>query len=419
MRILFLSGWFPYPPINGAKIRIYNMIRQLSRHHEITLLSFTDTMSVSMAREQLPVLAEHCARVQIVPSNWLNPRGLKAYLGLFSPKPRMVFATFNPEMKRVLENELGAHTYDVLIASDVGCGLSVIPYFMGVNQTPKVLDSVEVALIREKYLRQTSPLGRIRYGLTWLKFKRYLGRAIWECEICTVPSEEERRHLLEIFPAYRNVEVVPHGLDLARYKGDFGDPEPNTLAFTGSLIYPVNLDAMQFFLGEVYPIIRSQVPNVALRVMGSTDGVSLGQLAADDSVTFAGLLLDVRLYVAQSWASIAPIRLGAGTRLKIVEAMALGTPVVATSKGAEGLDVTHGENILIADDPASFARHTVELLRNPELRARLAANGRRLVEEKYSAETMGRKMDALLQEVLARRSRLHPVEPTRGQHAVP
>jgi glycosyltransferase involved in cell wall biosynthesis len=142
---------------------------------------------------------------------------------------------------------------------------------------------------------------------------------------------------------------------------------------------------------------------VHLKITGRSNGVVLNELSLSDGVEFTGYLDDIRPTVGSSWVCVVPLREGGGTRLKILEAMALGTPVVSTSKGAEGLEVTHGENILVADDPAEFARHTLAVLKDQQLRSRLSANARRLVETKYDWNMSGAKFEALLSELVERR----------------
>ena len=157
---------------------------------------------------------------------------------------------------------------------------------------------------------------------------------------------------------------------------------------------------MRYFLGEIFPLVKKSVPDANMRVLGSIDGVDLGDIANDENVDFKGFITDMRPVVAQSWLSVVPLRYGAGTRLKIVESMALGTPVVSTSKGAEGLSVTHGENILIADEPEEFAQAVIQVMRNASLRRKLSDQGRKLVTEKYSSEAMGRDVVSMVQKVV-------------------
>ena len=206
--------------------------------------------------------------------------------------------------------------------------------------------------------------------------------------------------MLSIAPHCRRVVVVPNGVDLDRYKGDFGAPEPGTLIFPGALTYGANFDAMAFFLHQVFPLVKARRPEVVLRITGKTNGVPVDRLPLDERVILTGHLDDVRPPVAQSWACVVPLRIGGGTRLKILEAMALGTPVVSTSKGAEGLEVVPGEHILIADEPTEFADAVLRLLDDPALRTKLAADGQRLVREQYGWEQIGKKLDQLLHQIV-------------------
>ena len=174
--------------------------------------------------------------------------------------------------------------------------------------------------------------------------------------------------------------------------------EPNTLVFNGSLTYHANYDAMRYFLAEVFPLIQQQEPGVSLTITGPTSGVDLSGLRLNDGVRLSGYLDDIRPLLASASACVVPIRSGGGTRLKILEAMALGTPVVSTSKGAEGLEVTPGKQILVADEPAEFAAQVICLLRAPALREQLRTRARRLVEQQYDWREIGQRFANLVEE---------------------
>lgn len=400
VRILFLSSWFPYPPINGAKIRIYNLIQYLAKYHEIDLVAFTRTIPIEEARMHLPHLEQFCRSAEVVAARPFVPDSLAAYKGFVSLRPRSVVQTYNPEMAKLIEEKIRSNAYDVIVASEVSMPSVVSLLAARIDGVPKVLDALEVALAKDAYERQASPLHRIRYGLTWYKLRRFTKEMLQKSDACTVPSEQEKQNLLEIMPQHSRIEVIPHCLDLPHYAGSFGPLQPMSLTFTGSFTYHANLDAAYYFLEDIYPRVKAGLSDVSLNIVGSTDGVDLNRWHVDDSITFTGLLQDVRPTVAQSWLSVVPLRLGAGTRLKVIESMALGTPVVSTSKGAEGLEVVHGENILIADEPGEFAQAVLEILRNPRLREKLSVAGRRLVRERYSSEVMGRQFVSLLGDVV-------------------
>jgi len=400
LKILFLSSWFPYPPINGAKIRIYNLIRELSKYHEITLLSFSRTISVEEARNNISHLNQYCRTVKVVAARPYNPNSRDAFKGFFSLKPRSVVQTYSSEMAELVAETLKSDTYDVVVASEVNMPYLVSQLASEVAGIPIILDAIEIALAKDAYRQESSPIRRLRNGLTWFKLKNFTKSLLHQVDACTVPSEQERLNLLEIMPNHPNIKVIPHSLDLERYTDSYGDPRPNLLAYTGSFSYHANLDAAYYFLDEIYPLVKMSVPEVYLQIIGNIDGVNLDKWPVDKSVNFTGLIYDVRVPVAQSWVSIVPLRVGAGTRLKIIESLALGTPVVSTSKGAEGLELVDGKNILIADTPSAFANAVACVLQNPDLREKLSYEGRKLVREKYSSNVMGASFNALLENVV-------------------
>jgi glycosyltransferase involved in cell wall biosynthesis len=233
---------------------------------------------------------------------------------------------------------------------------------------------------------------RVRHGLTWLKMRSYVRRLLQDFDGCTVVSRQEHARVRQVAPDYHNVEIIPNGIDLAGYHGDHGVPEPDTIVYAGSLTYSANFDAVRYFLEEIYPLIQRARPSVKFSVTGKLDGVPVDSLPRYDGVTFTGYLNDVRPAVARSWVSVVPLRQGGGTRLKILESLALRTPVVSTTKGAEGLDLVDGRDLLIADAPADFAAAVLRMLDDSALRERLRTNGRREVAAKYDWHAIGQNL---------------------------
>lgn len=395
MRILFLSGWYPYPPDNGARIRVFNLIKHLAARHEITLISFSFSPT-PVSQEQLDAMMPYCRQVTTLPYKEFEPGRLQALVALLSPRPRSVVDTYSPEMAALVKKASRNSAFDVVVASTE----RVAPYAPLVKGIPRVLEDIELAVLYDKFANAPNLAAKIRYGLTWWKLSRYTRGLLTQFDGCAVVAEQERDHILDIMPNCHPPTVVPNGVDLEAYTGDFGTSQPDVLIYPGALTYNANFDAMEFFLQDVLPLVRAQRPNVRLRITGRYDGVPVERLPLGNGAELTGYLDDVRPAVAQSWACVVPLRVGSGTRLKILEALALGTPVISTSKGAEGLEVTHEENILIADDPESFAQAVLRLLGNEALRARLSANGRRLVEERYSWEICARQLDQLLNQVV-------------------
>jgi glycosyltransferase involved in cell wall biosynthesis len=393
MRILCLTGWFPYPPDNGARIRLYHLLHELGTEHELDLLCFVRPGEDKLNTE---VLKPACRLVGAVSFRSSTSSGLRALLRLLSSRPRAALDSFNPAMADLLKQALQLNTYDLILAFEIGPGVCTSHYVSAIGSVPKVVEDLELSMIQAKAQARHTPLGRWRHQLTWWKQRQYAARLLRQVDGCTVVSRQEQQLIWDIVPEYRQLEVVPNGVDTARYAGDFGPVEPWTLVYPGALTYEANLDAMRFFLYDVFPRIKAAQPTIKLRITGHTDGVDLHSLPLTPDVILTGYLEDVRPTVARSAICIAPLREGGGTRIKILEAMALGTPVVSTSKGAEGLEVTPGVDITIADSPADFADAVLFLLANGALRAKLARNGRRLVVERYGWDRIGKRLSRFL-----------------------
>jgi glycosyltransferase involved in cell wall biosynthesis len=365
-------------------LRIYNLLRGLAQHHKVTLLSFADQPEVDLEADELRSL---CDQVQVVPWKSFQPQSWPARLGWFRSTPRSVIDTYSPEMERCIEQILNNQEYDLVVASQLG----VASYGRQFGGLPALFEEVEVGVLYERFAQAGSLPARFRHGLTWAKHRRYLTSLLRCFTACTVASDAEYRLVSEAVPNFKAVEVIPNCINLTDYRDVSQVPQPNSLIFTGSFRYFANHDAMVWFLGEVLPRLQTQLPDVGLTITG--DHANL-PLPTAKNVTLTGLVDDVRPLLASAWASVVPLRLGGGTRLKILEAMALRTPVVATSKGAEGLDVKSGENLLIADTPDAFAEAVLRLLQEPRLRQHLADKAYQLVAKKYDwAVTMPRFLE--------------------------
>lgn len=402
VRILFLSRWCPYPANNGSKIRIFNAIRQLSRWHDVALLTFGDAAEVADA-SIVPALERYCSSVRIFPFRDYRPTSARALRGLFSPRPRYLVDTRSEELEAAIRENLDRFRPEVIVASQ----LHMAPYVDSERGVPAILEELELATFHEAVGQAGFPIGRARAALSWLKLAAYARGALPEFAACTVVSAPELDLLRRVAPGYDRASVIPNAVDLSAYDGEFGEPRANSLVFSGALTYEANHDALRYFLSEIYPLIQRAIPSVSLTVTGTAGTLESWSLPRHAGVQLVGRVPDVRPTIAGSWASVVPLRRGGGTRLKILEALAMGTPVVSTRKGAEGLDVTDGEDILLADDPRGYAAKAVQLLQSSELRRRLASAGKVLVREKYDWSRVGGELNHLV-EVAARDRRFRP-----------
>jgi len=391
MRVLLVSSWFPYPPDNGSKLRAYHLIRELSQRHTLTLLSFAEAPEAS--NEDTEPLRKICETVTVVRGHPFKHGRLRAR-GLFSPVPRALVQTCSRDMQARIEETMADH--DFAVGLEVGSAL----YLRDVRSLPRVFEGAEVTWLRERVARERDVAKRSRLILTWWKYRWFIRNMVADFERTTVVSDVERDAFIRIGCDRTRVRFVANGVERADLTTQHGPRLPR-LVYPGAITYSANYDAVRMFLCDIWPLIRRARPGLSFWVTGSTTGVDMKSLSAHEGVTFTGHVPDVKRLVAESAACVVPLRLGGGTRLKILEAMALGTPVVSTSKGAEGLAVTQEGDILIADRPDDFARQVVRLLDDPALAGRLARNARDLVERLYTWDTIGAQLDSVLQEAVA------------------
>ncbi len=395
MRILFLSRWFPFPTDNGSKIRIFNLLKYLSARHQVHLIAFS---SEPVAAAHLEAMRRYCSQVEVIPYLPFRPRGLKALVGFLSPRPRSVLATYSADFKACVEQASRSHVFDLVIASQIDMAL----YPLLLPGVPRLLEELELTAVHDEYTSQSGRLKKLRGALTWWKLSRYVAELLPVYQGCTVVSQRERERVQEALPNYTHTVIVPNGIDSVAEGSDWGPPEPNTLIYAGALTFRPNFVAVEFFLREVFPLIRARCPTARLLVTGKLDGVPVDQLPATDGVCFTGYLEDVRPRIATSWLSIVPLQSGGGTRVKILESLALGTPVVATSKGAEGLDLAPGRDLLVANEPDNFAEAVLRVLGNADLRRTLSQNGRQAVDKQYAWPLVGRAFCDLVENTAGR-----------------
>jgi len=373
MHVLFLSRWYPFPPNNGSRLRVYHLLRGLAQRHTVSLVSFTEPSEPPDLTGLRPI----CAQVQTVERRPFQPDRLRARLGFLSPTPRSVIDTYAPEMEAQIARAVAARP-DVVIASQFDMAV----YHRAFRGLPALLEEIELGVYYDRWTQAVALGHKLRAALTWAKHRRYLARLLRDFRACTVAAEEERQIVCQHVLGSRAlpVVVVPNGVDLASYTRTAEASQPPTLIFTGSFRYFANHEAMVWFVGQVLPRIQAIEPATRLVITG--DHANL-PLPPAPNVTLTGLLPDVRPWLARAWVSVVPIQQGGGTRLKILEAMASGVPVVTTTKGAQGLAARHEEHLLIADGADAFAAAVLHLLHDPTLRQRLADNAYALVRERY------------------------------------
>ena len=379
VRVLQLTYGVPWPPTSGARIRDFNLLRALSGKAEITLCCYAEEVEMP----DLARLRALCREVRVfrpgARSLWRRASAFALGLARGVPLGMCPFfdSAFAAELRSIARRE-ATQIFQIehsllagyICAAPAGCGT--------------VLSLHNVCSVQ--YARMTKlDIGfRSRVGY-WIKawlLGRSEGRYAARFDHVIAVSSTDADLLRRENPALP-VSVVENGVDCARLQPLAEAPAGNDLLFTGVLGYPPNADAVLFFCREILPLVRRAVPDARLLMAGQSPPPEVRALADWDSVELLADVADIVPCYRRARLSVVPLRAGGGTRLKILESMALGRAVVSTSIGCEGIDVRHGRDILIADDAEAFAACVVSLLRNPEARAALAARARRTVEAGY------------------------------------
>jgi len=393
LHILFLSRWFPYPPDNGARIRIFNLIKGLAARHTLELISFCDN---SVSGEHQQAMRQWCQSVVSVPYRPFQPNSGRALLGLFSNKPRSVIDTYHAEFAVAVQAAAARQPVDLLIASEIDMAVYGVP----LRGAKKILEELEVTKISRPYLTEAVGLRKLRYGMTWWKLVGYI-RELLNCyDGCTVVSEIEQMAVKALHAAGAPV-VIPNGVDTDYFRPTPGIVvERDALIYNGAISYAVNFEAVAYFIREIFPLILAERPDALFYVTGKAESSLVSKLPKHEQVVFTGYLADIRPQLLKCCVNVIPILTGGGTRLKILESLAAGVPVVSTAAGAEGLNLMNGKEILIADEPRAFARAVLHLLQDAPAREALRRNGRQFVEAHSDWRVINAQFECYIEQVM-------------------
>ena len=393
MKILAVTTRSPWPLHEGRALRTYNILREIARNHEVHLATFLQ------AQEEIDGLHEmraFCADVYGEPLYIDHPRrelAVDLAADLVSGAPILATKYRRAKMLARVSEWLKTRDYDVLHLDMLHLG----EYASLAGQTPVVLveHNVEAVIIERRIETTRNPLARAYLKYQHGKIARYEKRICESVDEVVTVSELDSEQLQELAPG-GSYTAVANGVDSNYFSSQGVAKKPGALVYVGGLNWFPNLDAIRYFTADVLPLIAKRVPHVSLTVVGKLPSeATAAEFKHLPNVKLTGTVDDVRPYIDAASAYVVPLRIGGGTRLKILDALSMSQALVSTSVGCEGLTVTPGEHLLVADDPQAFADAVVNVLSNPELARAMGAAGRSRVCSHYDWPSIARRHEAV------------------------
>ncbi|MFT5052483.1 MAG: sugar transferase (PEP-CTERM/EpsH1 system associated) [Chlamydiales bacterium] len=393
MKILFLSQRVPYPPNRGDKITTWRLIERMQRQHEVTCIAFAhDEADLEAAR----TLEAKGIKTIAIPHRDRRQR-LKSLPLLLTSRPLTLGVYGSPELQRAVDTH--APQSDMAYAYSSSMGAFLLPH-----STPWIMHFAE--LDSDKWLQysrvQRFPMSMIyrREWRTLLRFERRVAAATHQNVFCTPLEEQIFQREIPGCPS----AVVRNGVDLTAYQPSPDTAEPGHLMFVGVMDYYPNIDGCVHFIDEVLPLVRRDFPDVQFTIVGSRPTPEVEALGKLPGVTVTGFVDDTCDYLRRAVISVAPLRIARGIQNKVLEAFAMGLPVVGTTSATQGVDGNAGEHYLLADSAEDQARAIVELLRDPERARGIGRSARRFVEDTYDWDACLAPVDGLIEACAASRA---------------
>ena len=410
MRVLQFAPRVCWPLDTGARLRNYHLARELARRTRVSLLAFSD--HGQRLERSSPDLENPYERVTTVErdSAYTFAKVVRGILGR-TPLPVLNYTT--DRMKRALELILRELEFDIVQVESIHL-MAYLPIILAAPNRPLAIcdwHNIESELMQRYRERQSSLLRQAYAGKTARLMSEFERRAAREFDAHVVVSERDARRLRALNPDAK-IFVVGNGVDTAYYcdaqienaaSAQSSASGTTRIVFVGSMDYHANIDGAVGFAREVWPRVRERRPDLVFTIVGRDPALEVRELARIPGIEVTGTVADVRPFYREAIAAVVPLNVGGGSRLKILEAMAAGVPVVSTTLGAEGLDVWHGESILIADTDEQQIEAIVSVVENAEQRERLVNCGRALVSNHYDWSQLGVLLFESYQKLLAMR----------------
>ncbi|MDA0986944.1 MAG: glycosyltransferase [Bacteroidetes bacterium] len=374
MKILFLTPRIPFPPYRGDKLKIYNLIKNLSKSNEIVLVSFVERQ---IEFEYKKDLLKYCKRVELIYlPKWLSV--LKSILVLISNYPFQIKYYSSRKMKNLVNDIVNEEKPDVVHTHL----LRMAEYTKAIPHKKRILDITDASsLYLDRFQKQTKNIF-IKIFIKWEKNKMIkYENTILNYDKVLVCSSVDKNYLLNRIPN-ANIYITPNGIDLEVFKKSKTPKIKNSIIFTGNMSYFPNMDAVEYFVKDIFPKILSVIGDATFYIVGQNPSYKIKNLATSNIIV-TGFVKDIKSEYLKSEVAVSPIRFGAGTLNKILEPLSLGIPVVATSIGSEGFNLVNGKEIIITDNSQEMSDSIIKILKNKKYRDDLGTQAEKKVRKLY------------------------------------
>lgn len=394
--LLVLDEEFPFPTNTGKRTRSFNLYRRLAAQFQIRYVGYgAEDSAAAQALKQVGI--EPVAVPARIPPKQGSVFYLRLLANLLSPLPYIVTSHHSRIYQDVVLKNLTDFRPDLVLCE----WTPYVVYVKSLTSVKKLVSThnVEADIWQRYYENETNWLRRWYIREQWRKIERFEQAALGWVDGALAVSELDRNRLLQNHSSLP-ITVISNGVDLDYFQPMLQPEQRQHVVFTGSMDWRPNQDAARYFVGEILPLLRQSRPELECTFVGRSPPADIQALAQVPGVHITGTVDDVRPYVERAAVYVVPLRIGGGSRLKILEAIAMGRAVVSTTVGAEGLDVVPDRHIVLADEPSAFAEAVLRFLDDPQRCLDLATEGRRLVERYYGWDALANKFADFIHEIV-------------------
>jgi glycosyltransferase involved in cell wall biosynthesis len=395
MKILFVTPYSPANPVFGGALRIYHVLAQLCANHDVTIAGFSTAAEERSLIGQFPSLTVKAHFVDYHYSN--SSLRWRMIRSLFSFHSNWYHLTRSETLQNKLDELLAAQTFDLIL-----CEFPVMAMYSYKSNAIKITDCHNVEYDNFKRMSKVGNMfKKLFYFLEARKFFKEEIKVFDQQDALFVTSKRDIELINQTNETISKY-LIPNGVDTDFYKPVQSCTIPFSMIFIGMMKYVPNYDGIEFFLDEIFPIILKKIPQATITIVGKNPPGCITSRRSQNTI-ITGFVQDTRPFIEEATVYVVPLRMGGGTRLKILEALAVKKPLVTTSVGCEGIDVVDRKEVMIADHPAEFAARVIELFEYPERGIILAENGYALVMNQYRWDQIGKRIELAIQELYSRK----------------